>query len=252
MKSLTSLSSSSSGCCFFLLSELTTWLFVTVLVSASLSAAPSQAAPFSSWAGKRSGGGGFEGPAHQPDLAQLLHDLQELYMLQGGSPNDLEYLHPAAASAEKRAPFSSWAGKRAPFSSWAGKRAPFSSWAGKRAPFSSWAGKRSGANGQLSGAFLDDEDLAAVEAADMEAKHRIKRSSVEDEAAAAEAAILDEDSLEEHARQRRGANQFSAWGGKRNSNNNNQLRRFTRNAAPNLVSVKVMRPQRAAFSAWGG
>jgi len=46
---------------------------------------------------------------------------------------------------------------------------------------------------------------------------------------------------------RRGANSFSAWGGKRAA----ELRRFARNA-PDLVPVRVLRPQRAAFSAWGG
>lgn len=129
----------------------------------------------------------------------------------------------------------SYPGKRAPFSSWAGKkkRAPFSSWAGKRAPFSSWAGKRSA---------LAPLEVEAVEDASNGVNRRFKRSS-------AEAA---EEQGEGHLRQRRGANSFSAWGGKRAS----QLRRFTRNApsAPGDggVPVRVLRPQRAAFSAWGG
>ena len=229
-------SCSSSSSCLLLLQELTkSWLFVTLslslVVTMSFSATPTEAAPFSSWAGKRSEGG--HGGA--PDLAQLLHDLQEFYMLQGSrypaAPTELDYMPP---SAEKRAPFSSWAGKRAPFSSWAGKRAPFSSWAGKRS---------GGPQPQEQDSFLDDSDIA-----EMEAKHRIKRSSVEDEPFVHQ--IQEEgDSLEDHTRQRRGANQFSAWGGKRNQLHN----RFTRNAPNNLlVPVKVMRPQRAAFSAWGG
>ena len=171
-------------------------------------------APFSSWAGKRS-----TLTATRPDMAQLIHDLQELYMLNGGA----QEVDPAPV---KRAPFSSWAGKRAPFSSWAGKRAPFSSWAGKRAPFSSWAGKRSSEETW----DLDDAE---------EAPHRFKRSSDEEE---------NEEEAGMHARQRRGANSFSAWGGKRS-----QLRRFTRNVpSDGMVPVRVLRPQRAAFSAWGG
>ncbi len=219
-------------------------LVVAVLAAAALLApAPADAAAFSSWAGKRSDS------SNENDLANLL--------LHRSSPGEVQQLlrdlvrreqeeeEAAAAAAEyedlfgapaKRAPFSSWAGKRAPFSSWAGKRAPFSSWAGKRAPFSSWAGKRS-AEAPMEPQEGDD---------DPGRPRRIKRSSAEAE----------EDSQEEgaaHTRQRRGANSFSAWGGKRA----NGLRRFTRNA-PNgdrsmsLVPVRVLRPSRAAFSAWGG
>ena len=188
----------------------------------SLALAPSHGhesikrAPFSSWAGKRS-----TLTAARPDMAQLMHDLQELYLLKGGENAEVAMM----GSPAKRAPFSSWAGKRAPFSSWAGKRAPFSSWAGKRAPFSSWAGKRSSEEDWQ----LDDD----VE----EGPRRFKRSSEEEEGL-----------VDEHARQRRGANSFSAWGGKRT-----QLRRFTRNVpTEGMVPVRVLRPQRAAFSAWGG
>ena len=147
-------------------------------------------------------------------------------------------------SFEKRAPFSSWAGKRA-YPSHArnpsvaeilreyeelqsmNKRAPFSSWAGKRAPFSSWAGKRSSPH------FNHLEDSQEV-------RGRYKRSSGED---------FEDDDVEMHPRQRRGANSFSAWGGKRA-----ELRRFTRNAPieSGLMPMRVLRPQRAAFSAWGG
>lgn len=186
---------------------------VLLLIPSSTEAmALDKRAPFSSWAGKRSD--------HQADAAQLLHDLNELYMMQGG--NDYEEVAPIHSA--KRAPFSSWAGKRAPFSSWAGKRAPFSSWAGKRAPFSSWAGKRSAWPAQMEEEERPDEKL------------RYKRSS-EEEA---------DDVMD--VRQRRGANSFSAWGGKRA-----KLRRFTRNVPiEGLVPVRVLRPQRAAFSAWGG
>lgn len=195
-----------------------------------------QAAPFSSWAGKRSAPLSLlhrPAPATQ-DLAQLIHDLRELYMLQGGtSPPGMEAADYAEEPTmdeqmEKRAPFSSWAGKRAPFSSWAGKRAPFSSWAGKRAPFSSWAGKRSAPS------YDDDADAASSD----EGKLRLKRSS---------------DESGEFSRDTRSGNSFSAWGGKRVP-----LLRFTRNApvaapsANQLVPVSRLRPQRAAFSAWGG
>ena len=199
------------------------------------------AAPFSSWAGKRSGppmapsaAGGQPGN-HRADLAQILHDLRELYMLENYEDAENEPQpqprYPAVEdyypAAQKRAPFSSWAGKkkRAPFSSWAGKR--------KRAPFSSWAGKRS--------APIEDEEENETEEG---AARRMKRSSEEDEE------LLAGGAAQELGRQRRGANSFSAWGGKRTA----LLRRFTRDVHSDsgIVPVKVLRPHRAAFSAWGG
>lgn len=165
-------------------------------------------APFSSWAGKRSGDNRVV--SLRPVVAELLREIQEL------RAEELEN----GARFDKRAPFNSWAGK---------KRAPFSSWAGKkRAPFSSWAGKRS------SEETWDDEVL------DNNVKHRFKRSS--DESG-------EETGDDDHgyARKRRGAGSFSAWGGKKRATS---LRRFTRNAP--IEGMRVLRPQRAAFSAWGG
>jgi hypothetical protein len=197
------------------------------------------AAPFSSWAGKRSGygndgplmRGSGPGAAASNDgrsVSKFLSELNSLYA--AGYPRqqvmeDEDAAFPYASAAQQ---------KRAPFSSWAGKRAPFSSWAGKRAPFSSWAGKRS--------ASMLEEEPAEQEM--MMSGHRFKRSSAEEGD--------DEEDEAVHTRDRRGANSFSAWGGKRN----HQLKRFTRNA-PNgrsmsLVPVRVLRPSRAAFSAWGG
>ncbi len=208
------------------------WLALALAVcaggsqGASLQDQLEKRAPFSSWAGKREVSS-FQ--QHRPDLAQLLHDLQELYTIEGEEQAAGRIFSPV-----KRAPFSSWAGKkRAPFSSWAGKRAPFSSWAGKRAPFSSWAGKKRSSSEEL----WDDEPDEGMELA---SGHRIKRSSAEDEAVGDGGD--DDDSLI-HARRRRGANSFSAWGGKR----------FARNVQNSeIMPVRVMRPQRAAFSAWGG
>ena len=75
---------------------------------------------------------------------------------------------------------------------------------------------------------------------------RIKRSSAEYEP---------EDELESGApRVRRGAG-FSAWGGKRSlTENTNDVtgRRFARNTNAVEEGHKVVRPARAAFSAWGG
>ncbi|TRY68455.1 hypothetical protein TCAL_14202 [Tigriopus californicus] len=199
-----------------------------------LTAVTVSAAPFSSWAGKRSTSPQFPFPsARRPDLAQMMHELQELYTSEYGDDSSLhqeeEYL-----PMSKRAPFSSWAGKRAPFSSWAGKRAAFSSWAGKRAPFSSWAGKRSGGTG-LGDRVIEDDDSEEVSN-----NRRFKRSS-EEELSLGSAG-------EPQVRSRRGANSFSAWGGKRA-----QLQRFTRDVHNDaMVPVRVMRPHRAAFSAWGG
>lgn len=186
-------------------------------------------APFSSWAGKRSvAPRQASSGVSTEDLAQLIHDLKEIYMLERGK-EVREFLDhfPAGEpmSAEKRAPFSSWAGKR---SSFAGKRAPFSSWAGKRAPFSSWAGKRS---------LESDEDNSKV---------RVKRSSDEDE-----------DELE---RPRRSAS-FSAWGGKRSGGEaRRRIVRQTGQTASNHNRDKaelkpLRRPARShgsVFSAWGG
>ena len=134
-------------------------------------------APFSSWAGKRSG--------EAPELNQLIRDLREALLANGYHPEE-EISHLTTSSEEKRAPFSAWAGKRAPFSSWAGKRAPFSSWAGKRAPFSHWAGKRGSS---------EENDIVTV----VGDRVRVKRSSEEDD---------------EEQRHRRSAS-FSSWGGKR-------------------------------------
>lgn len=200
-----------------------------------LSAVTVSAAPFSSWAGKRSTSPQFPfQTARRPDLAQMMHDLRELYTSENGDDSSLhqdqeeEYL-----PMSKRAPFSSWAGKRAPFSSWAGKRAAFSSWAGKRAPFSSWAGKRSGGFVNRIGEDDDAEDGSN--------NGRFKRSSEEEVSSGFEGG-------EPQERTRRGANSFSAWGGKRA-----QLQRFTRDVHNDaMVPVRVMRPHRAAFSAWGG
>lgn len=198
------------------------------------------AAPFSSWAGKRSAPALSARADHRADLAQILHDLQELYLLENYEDQEpvVESHYPTAEDyyqvGQKRAPFSSWAGKR---SGDMNKRAPFSSWAGKkkRAPFSSWAGKRSAPT-----AINEDAGEA----------RRLKRSSEEGSDG------LDQDGegmnqeMVGHSRERRGANSFSAWGGKRTA----LLRRFTRDVHSDagIVPVKVLRPHRAAFSAWGG
>lgn len=173
-------------------------------------------APFSSWAGKRSLPD--EVNLSTDDLAQLIHELKELYMLEKGNQvrEMMEKLRGDLAvdmSAEKRAPFSQWAGKRAAFSSWAGKRAPFSSWAGKRAPFSSWAGKRSVSS--------EEEEEGNV---------RVKRSS---------------DESDEVHRERRQAS-FSPWGGKRS--------RFVRDVSKTEMKPlrRPARSQGQVFSAWGG
>jgi len=194
------------------------------LLVLALSCVVSAAAPFSSWAGKRSDGGGIAAAPGQElraaEIRQLIYDLSNAYRtLQAREEEDDDDTYAPAVQVNKRDPFSSWAGKRAPFSSWAGKRAPFSSWAGKRAPFSSWAGKRSAPS--MEGADEEEQPL-------MMESHRIKRSSGEEE-----------EDADEVVRERRGA-QFSAWGGKR------------RRRSPNVRPVRVLRPSRAAFSAWGG
>jgi len=168
-------------------------------------------APFSSWAGKRSGES-IVVPT-SAGLRGLIERLQQLYSQQrqeeNGGPREI-----------KRAPFNSWAGKRAPFNSWAGKRAPFSSWAGKRAPFSSWAGKRS------SEEEIKDEDLLANHGDDRfgDAQHsnRVKRSSgeyFEEQPSTgngnSHVRVAREAAQSKQLRRRvRSNTAFSAWGGK--------------------------------------
>jgi len=195
------------------------------LLVLALSCVVSAAAPFSSWAGKRSLADNSEVGLElsAPEIRQLIYDLSNAYHNLQSRDDDNSGYALQQPHLSKRAPFSSWAGKRAPFSSWAGKRAPFSSWAGKRAPFSSWAGKRSAPS--MEGAEEEEQPM-------MMESHRIKRSSGEAE-----------DASDEVVRARRGA-QFSAWGGKRRRRSPNQPR--------SLVPVRVLRPSRAAFSAWGG
>jgi len=183
-------------------------------------------APFSSWAGKRSS----EEDLSAAEMAQLVHELEDMYQLHNSAEAD------DVSGLSKRAPFSSWAGNRAPFSSWAGKRAPFSSWAGKRAPFSSWAGKRS----------VEDDDQAQLAYLHQQqpAGHRYKRSSGE----------IDDDT--ESTRVRRGAG-FSAWGGKRSLTGVDDEDMGKKRIARNTNAVEeghkvVVRPARASFSAWGG
>jgi len=203
-------------------------VLATFALSCVLSAA---AAPFSSWAGKRSSSsladnGGEVAPLTAPEIRQLIYDLSNAYHTLQSREGADDYSPPLPGQIphlSKRAPFSSWAGKRAPFSSWAGKRAPFSSWAGKRAPFSSWAGKRSAPS--MEAGEEEDEQPMMMES------HRYKRSSGEAE-----------DTEGVQVRERRGA-QFSAWGGKRRRRSPNER---------SLVPVRVLRPSRAAFSAWGG
>ena len=203
-------------------------------------AATASSAPFNSWAGKRSSSSVWSPSSEvapssinqytREELSRLIHELRDALVRQRQEEDEVEedygpyYPTNLIAAADKRAAFNSWAGKRAPFNSWAGKRAPFNSWAGKRAPFNSWAGKRS---------VGDSMDHS-----------RSKRSSGEE---------MDDDDDSHRVRR---ANSFSAWGGKRA-----RLRRFARNDADavsdggdglSLGQIKVLRPNRAAFSAWGG
>ncbi|CAB4054434.1 unnamed protein product [Lepeophtheirus salmonis] len=101
-----------------------------------------------------------------------------------------------------------------------GTGTPFNAWGGKRkvTPFNAWAGKRS--------IYLDGDDEEAFKA------NRYKRAS---------------EDMTRDPNERKYAKMsipFSAWGGKRG------LLRFARNV--NVPSLKVMRPARAVFSAWGG
>jgi hypothetical protein len=148
------------------------------------------------------------------------------------------------APKKKTTPFSSWAGKRsAPAEEEVlqryldeAKRAAFSSWAGKRAAFSSWAGKRADTS-------LDDYYVEQENDDGSDDRRRIKRESTEADSSEGETMV---------ARERRGVktpSAFSAWGGKRSDV---LQRRFARDAAFGDALFKVMRPHRAAFSAWGG
>jgi len=127
--------------------------------------------------------------------------------------------------------FSSWAGKRGgrnqqqAFSSWAGKRSgrnqqqAFSSWAGKRAPFNSWAGKRSS----------EEEIIHEPEYV------RRKRSSDETDLAEPDPpAVVPGGGLDQHG--------LVPGSGAR----------FARDLRDSSAVVKVYRPVRATFSAWGG
>ena len=107
--------------------------------------------------------------------------------------------------------------------------------------FSYRAGKRSA---------VDDDELMAMQQ-QANAGHRIKRSSAEFQ--------LDDDSEGEAGqvsnRVRRGAG-FSAWGGKRSLTELNEDESSKKRVARNTNAVeeghRVVRPARAAFSAWGG
>lgn len=183
--------------------------------------------PFNSWAGKRSG---EMDEASNGQLNSFLHELRDFIMMTGNHPI---YAYQQGKRANPR-PFHSWAGKK--------KRAPFNSWAGKkkRAPFNSWAGRKRSVE-------FPEEGVNDVEEDD-DYKLRTKRSSSE--------YSEEEDGKDAASRRRRFRNPrqvqvpFSAWGGKRGIMDEESRRRFTRNV--DLTNLKVMRPARAAFSAWGG
>jgi len=129
---------------------------------------------------------------------------------------DSGYVRGALPVMEKRRQqaFSAWAGKRG------GRSQAFSSWAGKRAPFSSWAGKRSGEMP----IYHEVPEYASS------GHMRRKRSSGE--------------SFEDFEE----SNQDLE---KRSSGGSNRFARDIREPAVGRP-VKVFRPQRATFSAWGG
>merc|ERR1712179_513985 len=121
--------------------------------------------------------------------------------------------------------------RQAGFSSWAGKRSgrnqqqAFSSWAGKRAPFNSWAGKRS-----------SEEDLIT----EPECVRR-KRSSDESDLAEPDPPVGGQD-----------AHGLLHGAGEAHGRLHGAGARFARDLRDNSAVVKVYRPVRATFSAWGG
>jgi len=134
-------------------------------------------------------------------------------------------------TVEKRAPFSSWGGKRTNIDEFdefdeneIPKRASFSSWGGKRAPLGIQGDKRA--------------PLGSL-----------KRAPIGGLGKRAPLGGLDQDLY----LQKRGGSSFSAWGGKRSAELADYIKahlaaRSRRDDSP----IKVIRPARAAFSAWGG
>lgn len=114
----------------------------------------------------------------------------------------------------------------------------------KRAPFSSWGGKRSLPRDSMS----ELEELAQG----TEEGSRLKRKPFSAWGGKRSVMPLNQDS-ETSQMSKRGVKAFSAWGGKRSAgfDEDSFLRRYTRNV-DGMIPVRVLRPHRASFSAWGG
>lgn len=115
----------------------------------------------------------------------------------------------------------------------------------KRAPFSSWGGKRSLPRDSMS----ELEELAHEQ---QEEGSRLKRKPFSAWGGKRSELPLHQDS-ETSEMAKRGVKAFSAWGGKRSAgfDEDSFLRRYTRNV-DGMIPVRVLRPHRASFSAWGG
>lgn len=163
------------------------------------------------------------------DLDKIATDLEEL--------SQIRRMEDFAANQEliKRTRFSSWGGKRTPFSAWGGKRSVHPRWNFKRTPsYVSSAGKYEMPN---------YDDLVSDLVSQMETVERDQLNF----------------GNEDGRRIRRGV-AFSSWGGKRSSPeevDDSSRTRSSRNphmsgGDDNKGTAKVVRPARAAFSAWGG